>query len=74
MSHGKNITLKEALSAGKLEQFIQEREHLKYDPEAFNSAIEKLAGKSKATQATSSRGSSGNYSGKKTRQRKQKDA
>ena len=70
----KRITLKEALAKSKLEQFIKEHDGETYNPAAFNKAIAKLVGKSKAVPATSAQDSSANCSGKKTRRRKRPDA
>lgn len=70
----KKLTLKEARDKGKLEQFIKEREGQEYNPEKFDATLKKLVGTSKEAPGASSRDSSGNYSGTRTRRRKKKGA
>ncbi len=50
-------TLKQAREQGKMEQFIREHKaDPKGDPEAFNRAVQAMAGKSKAVPEASCRG------------------
>lgn len=50
------ITLKQALEEGRLEQFIAEHKDEIGDEEAFNRAVEAMAGKSKEAPEASSPG------------------
>lgn len=70
----KKLTLKEAITKGKLDQFIKEHAGQLYDASKFEATLNRVLGRSKATPAASSQGSCENCNGTQTRPRKKKGA